>query len=157
MSSSKSASTNDSGRFVLWAALAGLAVVLGYLTLGLAIPNNPLYSDRDAMGISKYKFIDACTHAAMHEHPQLMNLQQQLISGGHLPVEERLHPTLAISSAELVRNTIPSNKEGVSWELVAPMHVRSELNGSSLFNMNMNCHYDTASNAAVVTFRQTAM
>lgn len=154
---SSSHAKNDSGRVVLWVALAGAAALLGYLTLGLAIPNNPLYSDRDAMGISKYKFIDACTHAATHEHPQLMNLQQDLISGGHLPKEERLHPTLAVSSTELVRNTTAAGENGKSWKLVAPMHVRSELNGSRLFDMNMDCSYDAGSKMAVVTFRQPAM
>lgn len=47
------------GRTLLWLAIILSVALLAFVTL-LAIRNNPLYSNTEANGISKYKFIEFC-------------------------------------------------------------------------------------------------
>ena len=47
------------GRTLLWVAIILSVALLSFVTL-LAIRNNPLYSNAEANGISKYKFIEFC-------------------------------------------------------------------------------------------------
>lgn len=47
------------GRILLWVAILVSAALLGFLTVW-AVRNNPLYSNAEANGLSKYKFIEFC-------------------------------------------------------------------------------------------------
>lgn len=58
-----STSHGGAGRALLWVAIILTVALLGFVT-ATAVRANPIYSDRDANGISKYKFIEACKEIA---------------------------------------------------------------------------------------------
>ena len=55
----KTTSHGGAGRALLWVALLLTLALLGFVT-ATAVRNNPIYSDREANGISKYRFIENC-------------------------------------------------------------------------------------------------
>lgn len=65
----QSSAGRGKGRLLLWIVLALTVALLSFVTY-TAARNNPLYSDRDAYGISKYKFIEECRER-LHDPAEL--------------------------------------------------------------------------------------
>lgn len=59
MSHQVSPSSGGVGRTALWVTLALTVLLLGYV-MAVATRANPIYSDRNAYGISKYRLIEEC-------------------------------------------------------------------------------------------------
>ena len=99
----------DKGRILLWLMILLSVLLLGFVTVFTA-RHNPLYSDRDAYGISKYKFIEACKER-LHEPNELsLNLQGQAVplsafastrwvTGAMQTVRYNGYPAMRISAA----------------------------------------------------------
>ncbi|ADY27025.1 hypothetical protein Deipr_1893 [Deinococcus proteolyticus MRP] len=147
-------SPGGSGRTALWAVLALALAALAYLTLGLAIPNNPLYSDRDANGISKYQFLERCQEQ-MAEAPQMSEIRSALVAQNVLGEDDGIHSEMLLDSAELVDSIRVSNEPGQSWTLAAPVLMRSQLTNEPLLQAYSRCHYDREAGQAVVTLQPT--
>lgn len=71
----------DKGRILLWLTILLSLLLLGFVMV-YTVRHNPLYSDRETYGISKYKFIEACKER-LHEPAELsLNLQGQSVPLG---------------------------------------------------------------------------
>ena len=145
-------SPGGSGRTTLWIVLALALAALAYLTLGLAIPNNPLYSDRDANGISKYRFLEHCQDK-IAEAPQLSEIRSAMVAQKVIGEDDSIRTQMLLKSPELVDSIRVSNEPGQSWVMAAPVLVRSELTGAPLLQAYAQCHYDRQSKETVVSLQ----
>lgn len=147
-------SSPGSGRTALWVVLALALAALAYLTLGLAIPNNPLYSDRDANGISKYRFLEHCQEQ-IEASPEMEQIRSALVSQNMLGADDGIYSDIALKSPELVERISVSNQPGQSWMMAVPVQIRSELTHQPLLNIYSQCYYDTGAGQTVVTLQPT--
>ncbi|MFC6616473.1 hypothetical protein [Deinococcus radiophilus] len=145
-------SGGGAGRTALWVVLALALAALAYLTLGLAIPNNPLYSDRSANGISKYQFLEACQEQIPHT-PEMESVRSELTAQNMLGEDDSLYTELIPDSEELVDSIRVSNEPETSWEMTVPVRVHSQLTGKPLAQIVSQCRYDREQNAVMVMLR----
>lgn len=145
-------SSGGSGRTALWIVLALALAALAYLTLGLAIPNNPLYSDRDAHGISKYQFLERCQEQ-IAESEQMGEIRRALVAQNMLGEDDSIHSEMLLESEELVSGIGLSTEPGQSWTMAAPILLRSELTHKPLLQVYSQCFYDREAEQAVVTLQ----
>lgn len=147
-------SPGGSGRTALWIVLALALAALAYLTLGLAIPNNPLYSDRDAHGISKYQFLEHCQEQ-IAEAPEMGEIRSALTAQNMLGEDDSVRSEMLLESDELVDSIRVSNEPGQSWAMAAPVLLRSQLTNEPLLQAYAQCSYDREAGKAVVTLQPT--
>ncbi|GHG04164.1 hypothetical protein GCM10017783_16000 [Deinococcus piscis] len=145
-------SPGGSGRMALWIVLALALAALAYLTLGLAIPNNPLYSDRDSNGISKYQFLEHCQEQ-IAQAPEMGEIRSALVAQNMLGEDDSLRSEMLLDSEELVDSISVSTEPGQSWTLGAPVRMRSQLTGKPLLQVYSQCHYDREAGHTVVTLQ----
>lgn len=107
------------GRVVLWVVLLALALLLGWITW-FAIQHNPLYSDVENNGVSKFKFIELCKG-------KLPEAQKALATGlGAQPGAPKiLNADLAAEGVALVKAVQEVPKGG--WTMTVPASVGAEL------------------------------
>ncbi len=114
---------DQSGRPLVWLLSLLSLLLLGFVTYA-AIRHNPLYTDREAYGISHYKFIEQCKEA-LHEpgdltvslsgQPlKLTDLEKQLPAGNHLTVKS------SATSAELVSG-VQDDTQNKKLTLISPV------------------------------------
>lgn len=147
----------DKGRILLWLMILLSVLLLGFVTV-FTVRHNPLYSDRDAYGISKYKFIEACKER-LHEPAELsLNLQgqsvplgqaltqaNQLRQGERAVVETTATPTQIVQG---VQEAAPGQ-----LGLIVPVLIAAG-NGEArrpLAQASMQCLYDRTTARANVT------
>lgn len=140
------------GRTLLWLALLAAIAFLTFIS-SLASRHNPYYSDRAANGISKYKFLEACSEEAhkggelnVAMGPQNIKLQDLLSQNPQAPLAktDKIHSKLVASSENLV-NSIQRHAEG-GWTMVTPVDVKiSKTTGEQpLGQLPMKCTYTKA-------------
>lgn len=113
------------GRTLLWVAIVLTVALLGFVT-AVAVRSNPIYSDREANGVSKYKFIEECRELLEDTEKLTVNAQGQAIplkalveqGGSPLAQDDAIHATLEAEPAQIIRAT--ENIEGGGWTLTAP-------------------------------------
>lgn len=130
------------GRTLLWVAIALSLLLLGLVT-ALTIRANPYYSDRDANGISKFKFLEACKDQ-LAEDEQLASLQGLLQQSGQLQAGQRLTAQIAPEPAVLVDSvqTVP----GGGWNMTVPADILVNGGGVPLGQLPFQCAHDKAQN-----------
>ncbi|RJF71989.1 MULTISPECIES: hypothetical protein [Deinococcus] len=139
-----------------------LALLLGVVT-AYAVRDNPLYSDRNAYGISKYAFIDQCKEN-LHETGQLQTtvvFQGQPVSQGNLnkliqdvkllKAGETLHVNVPASSREIVSQVQPiaeqqgqPQRTGLQWQSPVELQASGGTMHRTLSPAVMQCQYDKA-------------
>ncbi|MFC6591598.1 hypothetical protein ACFP81_05930 [Deinococcus lacus] len=140
----------NSARTLLWVVLALAAAALAYVTVFLAIPNNPLYSDRDAHGVSKYQFIEQCQDVVASA-PEIQNLRSSLVESGQIQPGQDLHTSVALPSRDFVRGVqvLPQ----ASWAVVTPVYVTPEGQDAPIMQIMARCTYDKAAGQTVAELR----
>jgi hypothetical protein len=134
------------GRALLWVAVVLTLALLGFVT-AVAVRSNPIYSDRAANGVSKYRFIEQCreqledtgelTVAAAGQAIPLRTLVEQ--GGSPLKAGDQLEAALEAEPAQIIRATEPV--EGGGWTLNAPATISVQSGGRSraLGQLPMQC------------------
>lgn len=143
-----------SGRGAVWAMMALALAALAYLTLGLAIPNNPLYSDHATHGTSKYQFLEAC-HKGIADTAEMNQIKEQLVAQNRVSATDELHAEFTMPSKQVVDNILVSKEPGQSWFTATPVLVRSGLTHEPLGQVLAQCHYDKEANQTVVSLSPT--
>lgn len=102
MSHQVSPSSGGAGRTALWVVLALTVLLLGYVT-AVAARANPIYSDRDAYGISKYRLIEECREHLFEPD----NLPLTLAPGQSQPLAKTMQDMRALNAGQklLVEST----------------------------------------------------
>lgn len=160
-SHTKKVQGGGAGRIGLWVALALTVALLGFVTL-TAVRHNPLYSDRDAYGISKYKFLNACKEELLHPEKlpvslggqgqttglgELLTQAQQLQRGERPGVQVLSTPAQTVSSVQ----SIPAEGNAPRrWGLSVPALLVAEraatgtagTNTRPLAQATVQCLYD---------------
>lgn len=135
------------GRPLLW-----LAILLSLLLLGFVVAvtsrANPLYSDRETHGISKYKFLQECkeltedsenlTVGAMGQSIPLKTLVSQ---GQPLGPADHVHAEFKADSVELVEAVQPVQAGG--WTMTLPVTIGLTRAGTAqtLGDLPLVCSY----------------
>lgn len=145
--------------------LVGILTLLGLLLLGVvtaaAIRHNPLYSDREAYGISKYQFIETCKEHLDHpadltlgvpgQKVKLADLTNQLKTTGSLKAGEHLNVRTNANSATLVNGVqhVDTGKIG----LIIPVLIEADSGDQQrvLGPANLQCVHDKAKNTTETT------
>ncbi|WP_309572658.1 hypothetical protein [Deinococcus sp.] len=136
------------GRTLLWLALLLTMALLGFVTV-TAVRNNPIYSDRDANGISKYRFIEQCKEAAADAETLTVNASGQAVplktlvtQSRPLATGERIGSSLDAPAAAVVAGTQSVN--GGGWALGGVPVTISVIGKttSTLGQLPMQCSYD---------------
>lgn len=152
-----STSHGGAGRALLWVAILLTVALLGFVT-ATAVRANPIYSDRDANGISKYKFIEACkeiaedteelTVGAMGQAIPLKTLVEQ---SSPLKAGDELHAGIEAEPAEIIKAT--QTVEGGGWTLTAPVTiaVHSGERVNTLGQLPMACSHDKKTGKTTAT------
>ncbi|MBB5379241.1 hypothetical protein HNQ07_004756 [Deinococcus metalli] len=136
------------GRPLLWLALLLSVALLGFVT-AVAVRNNPIYSDRDANGISKYRFIEECKEAALDAETlsvgaggQSIPLKTLVTQSRPLATGEHVATLLDAPAAAVVSGTQPV--AGGGWTL-ANLPVTINIVGkttTALGQLPLQCAYD---------------
>ena len=144
----KTTSHGGAGRALLWVALLLTLTLLGFVT-ATAVRNNPIYSDREANGISKYKFIEACKELA-HDTEELtvgaagqsIPLKTLIEQSAPLKAGDTIHADLDAEPAEIIKAT--QTIEGGGWTLTAPatVAVHSGERTNTLGQLPLQCAHD---------------
>ncbi len=133
------------GRALLWVAVVLTVALLGFVT-AVAVRSNPIYSDRDANGVSKYKFIEECRELledtdklTVGAQGQALPLKALVEQSAPLGKNDELHATLEAEPAQIIRAT--ENIEGGGWTLTAPatIAVHSGSKTRALGQLPMQC------------------
>lgn len=147
---SQTVHSNDRTGNAFWVFLGILAILLGIVTAS-AIKHNPLYSDRDAYGISKYKFIQDCKEELQRPDDLTLNLQGQPTKLGDLLAQskqlkpgEKVVVTPNATPSDLVNHTqkVDDGKIG----LAAPVLIGAQSSDGQrpLAQATMQCVHDRA-------------
>jgi hypothetical protein len=144
----KTTGHGGAGRALLWVAILLSVTLLGFVT-ATAVRNNPIYSDRDANGISKYKFIEACKELT-HDTDELtvgaagqsIPLKTLIEQSAPLKAGDSIHADLEAEPVEIVRAT--QTIEGGGWSLTAPATVSVHSGGrvNTLGQLPLQCTHD---------------
>ncbi|THF86838.1 hypothetical protein E7T09_12220 [Deinococcus sp. KSM4-11] len=136
------------GRALQWLALLLTLALLGFVT-AVAVRNNPIYSDREANGISKYRFIEQCKEAAADAETLTVNASGQAVplktlvtQSRPLATGERIGSALEAPAAAVVAGT--QSVDGGGWTL-AGVPVTISIVGkktSTLGQLPLQCSYD---------------
>ncbi|WP_229777679.1 MULTISPECIES: hypothetical protein [Deinococcus] len=147
----KTTSHGGAGRALLWLAILLTLALLGFVT-ATAVRNNPIYSDREANGISKYKFIEACKELAHDTENLAVGAAGQSIplktlieqSGAPLKAGDSIHADLDAEPAQIIKAT--QTVEGGGWTLTAPATVAVHSAGreNTLGQLPLQCAHDKA-------------
>ncbi|MFD1732112.1 hypothetical protein ACFSC4_15255 [Deinococcus malanensis] len=143
------------GRTLLW-----LAILLSLLLLGFVVAvtsrANPLYSDRETHGISKYKFLHECkelaedsenlTVAAMGQSIPLKTLISQ---GQPLGPQDHVHAELEADSVELVEAVQPVQAGGWTMTMPATIGVTRGGTARTLGELPLVCSYSKSEGKVV--------
>lgn len=147
----QSSARGSKGRLLLWVVLALTVALLSFVTY-TAVRTNPLYSDRDTYGISKYKFIEECRDRLQdpaelqlsagpgQEIPLLDAVRQsgQVRTGESVVVETQAEPRDIVSGVQAVG--------GGQLGLIAPVVIAIEgedrQSRRPLGQATMQCSYD---------------
>ncbi|MDV6375373.1 hypothetical protein [Deinococcus arenicola] len=138
--------SGGAGRALLWVAIVLTLALLGFVT-AVAVRSNPIYSDREANGVSKYRFIEECRELLEDTEKLTVNAQGQTVplkvlveqGGSPLAQGDEIHATLEAEPAQIIRAT--ENVEGGGWTLTAPATIAVH-NGSktrALGQLPMQC------------------
>ena len=149
-SSSGSASGGGAGRTALWIALALTVLLLGWVT-ATAVRANPIYSDRDAYGVSKYHFIELCREKlhAPNDLPLMLGpgQTQPLLTAVKGTGEMRGDDTLQVVSTATPAQTdqaVQTTGNG-PLQMTLPVLIQFRSTGGAtrpLVPVNMQCSYD---------------
>lgn len=140
----------QSGHPLVWVLGLLSLLALSYASYS-AIRHNPLYSDRDAYGISKYRFIEECKEGlhdakalSLNFQGQEVKLSELIASSGQLHQNE----TLVVSSVGDPQTVVSGVQplEAGKLGLVAPVMIaaRSSDGERKLAPANMQCVHDKA-------------
>ncbi|MFC4638936.1 hypothetical protein [Deinococcus hohokamensis] len=147
MSQTSSSRRSGAGRLLLWLALLLSVALLGFV-VAVTSRANPLQSDRETNGISKYKFLQQCrelaedaeklTVSAMGQSIPLKTLVEQ---GQPLQAGDELHAELDAGSVALVRAVQPVQAGG--WSMTTPTTIGVRRNGAlqTLGQLPLSCSY----------------
>ncbi|OLV18836.1 hypothetical protein [Deinococcus marmoris] len=133
------------GRALLWVAIVLTVALLGFVT-AVAVRGNPIYSDREANGVSKYKFIEECRELLTDTEKLTVGAQGQAIplktlveQSAPLAKGDELRAELEAEPAQIIRAT--ENIEGGGWTLTAPatISVHSGSKTRALGQLPMQC------------------
>lgn len=144
--------SGGSGRTALWVVLALALATLAYLTLGLAIPNNPQYSDRVTNGISKYRFLEDC-YDGIATSAEMGQVREQLVAQNRVSATDELYAEFTNESKDLVDNVVLSSQPGQTWALSTPVQLHSHLKHEpiDIGPVYAHCYYDKQANQTVVS------
>lgn len=144
--------SGGSGRVALWVVLALALATLAYLTLGLAIPNNPQYSDRVTNGISKYRFLENC-YDGIATSPEMGQVREQLVAQNRVSASDEVYAEFVDESKELVDSVVLSSQPGQTWALSTPVTLHSRLKHETIDlggPAYAHCYYDKQAGQTVV-------
>ena len=139
---------SGAGRIFQWLSLVLTLALLGFVT-AVAVRSNPIYSDREANGISKYYFIEECKEIAGNTEELTVSAQGQAVplktlveQSRPLAAGESIRTTLEAESAQIVRGT--QTVEGGGWTLTGVPVTISVVgkSTSTLGQLPMQCAYD---------------
>ncbi len=148
---SEHTSTNrhgGAGRALLWVAIALTVALLGFVTIFVS-QRNPIYSDRDAGGISKFKFIEACKEVLEDTEEltvgaggQSLPLKTLVEQGSPLKPGDKIHAELEAEPTEIVRAA--QLAEGGGWAMTLPttIAIHSGERVTTLGQLPMQCSHD---------------
>lgn len=149
MSQTSSSSGGGLGRTLLWIAIALTVLLLGWVT-ATAVRANPIYSDRDAYGVSKYHFIELCREE-LHDPNQLPLMlgpgqTQPLLTAVQGTGEMRANDTLQVVSTATASQTDQAVRPS-SGQLQMTLPVLIQFRDAAgatrpLVPVNMQCSYD---------------
>lgn len=141
--------SGGAGRPLLWLVLLLSLALLSFVTVS-AVRANPIYSDRDTHGISKYLFLEECKElvqdtaklsvGAMGQAVPLKTLVEQ---SRPLAAGERLGTSLEVESTQLVRAVQTVDAGG--WTLSGLPVTINILKGSAstpLGQLPLECRHD---------------
>lgn len=138
------------GRTLLWIAIALTVLLLGWVT-ATAVRANPIYSDRDAHGVSKYQFIELCREElhTPNELPLMLGpgQTQPLLTAVQGTGEMRANDTLQVVSTATVVQTDQAVQAGENGQLQMTLPVLIQFRDTAgatrpLVPVNMQCSYD---------------
>ncbi|MBZ9715167.1 hypothetical protein [Deinococcus multiflagellatus] len=136
------------GRALLWVAIALTVALLGFVTIFVS-QRNPIYSDREAGGISKFKFIEACKEVLEDTEALTVSAQGQTIplktlvqQGSPLKPGDKLHADLNAESPEIVRAAQLAEEGGWTMTLPVNIAVHSGERVTTLGQLPMQCRHD---------------
>lgn len=133
------------GRALLWVAVVLTVALLGFVT-AVAVRSNPIYSDRDANGVSKYRFIEECRELLEDTDELTVGAQGQSIplrtlveQSAPLGQGDELRAELEAEPAQIIRAT--ETVEGGGWTLTAPatISVHNGPRARTLGQLPMQC------------------
>ncbi|MVN88090.1 hypothetical protein GO986_15160 [Deinococcus sp. HMF7620] len=136
------------GRTLLWVAVV-LTVALLSFVMAVTTRSNPIYSDREANGISKYKFIEVCKEAledndelTVSAGGQSLPLKTLVEQGSPLKPGDEIHAELEAEPAQVVRAAQPA--EGGGWTMTGPVTiaVHSGERVNALGQLPLQCSHD---------------
>lgn len=148
------AKSNDKQGIAFWVFLGVSSLFLGFVT-AQAIQHNPLYSDRDAYGISKYKFIHSCKEELHHPEKLHIDLQgqklpltavvgQALTANETLAVHSKAHPKEIVASVHAANSALAMT---MPVEVAAASGGHHRVLGAAV----MNCQYNQSTRQVEVT------
>lgn len=139
------------GRLLLWVVLA-LTLVLLSLVTATAIRNNPIYSDREAYGISKYRFIEECrerlhtpgTLPLMTGMGQVTPLDEAVKGTGAKQASQDLQVETAAEPQDIDSGLVADPQQGLQLALPVMIQLRDRNTGvvTPLAPANLRCAYD---------------
>lgn len=141
----QSTRSSGAGKPLMWLALLLGLALLGFVTAS-AVRNNPIYSDRAANGISKYRFIEECRELATDSEKltvslggQSLTLKDLVNQGSPLKPGDRVTSTLEAEPKAIVKST--ETVDGGGWNLTAPVTVAVTSGGKTrtLGQLPMQC------------------
>ncbi|WP_291432301.1 hypothetical protein [Deinococcus sp.] len=123
----KTTSHGGAGRALLWVVLLLTLALLGFVT-ATAVRHNPIYSDREANGISRYRFIENCKELA-HDTEELtvgaagqsIPLKTLIEQSAPLKSGDTIHADLDAEPAQIIKAT--QTTEGGGWTFTVPATV----------------------------------
>ncbi|UBV42895.1 hypothetical protein LAJ19_01300 [Deinococcus taeanensis] len=153
----KSTSHGGAGRALLWVAILLTLALLSFVT-ATAVRHNPIYSDRDANGISKYRFIEECKEIAEDSEALTVGAMGQTIplktlveQSSPLKTGDELRATLDAEPREIIKAT--QTVEGGGWTLTAPaaISIHNGARVSTLGQLPMACTHDKKTGKTTAT------
>ncbi|WP_343757239.1 hypothetical protein [Deinococcus depolymerans] len=145
----KTTGHGSAGRALLWVAILLSVTLLGFVT-ATAVRNNPIYSDREANGVSKYRFIETCKELAADTEAltvgaagQSIPLKTLIEQSAPLKAGDTIHADLDAEPAQIIKATQPV--DGGGWTLTAPatVAVHSRAGGvNTLGQLPLQCAHD---------------
>lgn len=152
---------SGAGRLLLWLALLLTVALLGFITYS-AIRHNPIYSDRELNGISKYHFIESCKELAkdaeklsVNAGVQAIGLKEFMQQVRPLAAGEKIQTSFEAESTAIVKATqvAPTGGGWVMAGLPVTLSIVTAGKANPLGQLPMQCAYSKADGKTTATLQ----